>query len=95
MGLTVEVLGWLVAVAEAMRLSGRQEEAAELLASVIAEPESGKQTISDTISVAEKAQQVVEAIRPKLEEAILEQALARGAAVPYEAAAKTLIDSIR
>ena len=95
MSIVVEILGWMAAAAQVMQLAGKNAEAVELLASIAAEPQSGGQTISETVSVAERAQVVLDHAKNEMSGEEFETAYARGAATSYETAAKSLIESIR
>ncbi len=95
MGIASEMLGSMVHTARVIALAGRSGEAAELLSSVLAEPMSAKQTMSDLVPVDVMANEVLDEIRPGLDDAELEAAVTAGRSTPYETAAKQLIDSIR
>lgn len=95
MGIVSEMLGSMVHTARVITLAGRSREAVELLSSVLAEPMSAKQTMSDLVPVEVMANEVLDEIRPGLDDAELEAAVTAGRSTPYETAAKQLIDSIR
>ncbi len=77
-----------------MSLSGRKIEAVELIASILAEPMSEKQTLSEAMAVDEMAREVLERLKSDTPSEEFEVAMRTGSAKPYETAAKVLIDSL-
>jgi len=95
MGIVSGVLTMMTKTARLQALAGRTTEAIEQLASVIAEPMSAQQAMADTMSASQMATDALAEIRVDVEDAEYETAYLRGQAVPYEVAAKRLIESIR
>ena len=75
-------------------LTGRPTAAIERLATVIAEPMSAQQAMADTVSALEMATDALAEIRNDVDDSEYEAAYERGQAVPYEVAAKQLIESL-
>lgn len=95
MGIVAEMLGFMVKTAKVFGMTGRGAEAVKLLSSVLAEPMSEKQTMSDLVPVEDIANEVLEEARAGLDDDAFASARAAGRSTPYETAAKKLIESIR
>ncbi len=95
MGIVTEMLGFMVHAARVIGLAGRKTEAVRLLSSVLAEPMSEKMNMSDLVTVEKLASDALEAVRDGLTDSEFATAADAGRSLPYETAAKELIDSIR
>jgi predicted ATPase/class 3 adenylate cyclase len=90
-GIVSGVLTMMAKTARVQALLGRPNEAIAHLASVIAEPMSAKQAMADTSSAREIASEILDEIKPTVDESDYQSAYELGSAVPYEIAAKQLI----
>ena len=95
MGMVRDLLGMMTKTAAARAAAGRDAEAVELLATVCAEPVSSQQLFTAEIPIRDMAHSVLADIRGRLDAHEFVAAEKRGAARPYDAAAKELIDSVR
>lgn len=93
-GIVSGVLTMMAKTARVQALMGRPTEAIAHLASVIAEPMSANQAMADTSSAREIATEILEEIKPNIDGAEYQSAYESGVAVPYEVAAKQLIQSL-
>lgn len=91
MGMIADVLSLTAKVGNVKGLMGDLESAVELLATVLAEPMSSAQTLSDTEPIALLASRPLDEFRGKMDPDIFEVAHERGAARPYETAVKELL----
>ncbi|MEA1902708.1 MAG: adenylate/guanylate cyclase domain-containing protein [Actinomycetota bacterium] len=94
-GVEYGVLSMMVRVANLHGRTGSEEDAVALLGSVIAEPRSAQQTMSDPVPVIDMATEVLDRIKPQVGAGEYAAAYQRGSAEPYDVAAKRLIESIR
>jgi predicted ATPase/class 3 adenylate cyclase len=90
-GIISGVLTMTAKTARVQALLGRPNEAIADLASVIAEPMSANQAMADTSSAREIANEILEEIRPTVDESDYQSAYESGATVPYEVTVKRLI----
>jgi hypothetical protein len=95
MGITVEMLGFMVSTAQVWSMGREREGAVEILASVIADPESEKQNMSQTSSVRDRARGLLSGLKPDLAPDVFEEAVSSGAATSFETVAKRLTDTLR
>ncbi len=93
-GIVSGVLTMMTKTARVQALTGRRTAAIERLATVIAEPMSAQQAMADTVSALEMATDALAEIRNDVNDSEYEAAYERGQAVPYEVAAKQLIESL-
>lgn len=91
MGMIADVLSLTAKVGNVEGLMGDLESAVELLATVLAEPMSSAQTMSDTEPIALLASRPLEEFHGMMDPDIFEAAHERGAARPYETAVKELL----
>lgn len=94
-GIVSAVLTMMAKTARVQAAMGRPTEAISHLATVIAEPMSAIQAMADTISAREIAVEILEEIRPTVDESDYQSAYESGSAVPYEVAAKQLIQGLK
>lgn len=93
-GMIPDMLGMIAKVANVRGLMGRRIEAAELLATVLAEPMAVRWTMSDTITIEEMTTALLEELREQLDPEELSAAQARGTSKPYDVAAKELLETL-
>jgi predicted ATPase/class 3 adenylate cyclase len=93
-GMVPDMLGMMTKVANVWGLMGREAEAVELLATVLAEPMSARGTMSDTITIEEMATSFLDGLRARLEPEEFSAARARGTSRPYDVAAKELLQTL-
>jgi tetratricopeptide (TPR) repeat protein len=93
-GIVSGVLTMMAKTARVQALMGRPTEAIAHLASVIAEPMSANQAMADISSAREIATEILEEIKPNVDGPEYQSAYKSGVAVPYEVAAKQLIQSL-
>jgi len=94
-GIVTAVLTMMAKTARIQALTGRHPEAIEYLATVIAEPMSAQQALTDPRPAHQMASEILAEIREDVDDQVYEKAYAAGQAVPYEMAVKQLIENIR
>jgi predicted ATPase/class 3 adenylate cyclase len=91
MGMVRDMLGLMAKIAKVRAAVGRDTEAVEMLATVLAEPSSALQPFSSNTPIRDIAAEALEELRGTLDAAAYSEALARGTSTPFEVAAKELM----
>jgi tetratricopeptide (TPR) repeat protein len=94
MGMVTDILSMMTKVASARAAMTRETAAVELLATVCAEPASLRQAFTANLPIRDMATASLGELQDKLAGDDYSAAYARGAAKPYEVAAKELMDSL-
>jgi len=93
-GMNREMLSVLRRLAEVRAATGRQREAVELLATVLAEPASAQQAVFDESLTSDSATAALDELRKDLDPAEFDAAHAAGTSRPYDIAAKELMGGV-
>ena len=91
MGMIREMLGLMVKISEARVSVGREADAVEMLATVIADPTSTEQVFTQNISIMENARSILDDIRTDMDEAEYASAYERGTASSFDDAVNVLL----
>lgn len=90
-GMAMEMAGMVAALARVRSRMGRSEEAVAMLASVIADPTSGRTMIYDTDSMSDIATELLAELEAEMDADTYTAAYARGSAQPLETTVKELL----
>ncbi len=93
-GMVLEMLLTLVKIAMVFSATERSSEAAQILATVIADPASNRQMFTENTSIAAVASEQLEALHDSMEQGDYERAMADASTMAYRSVAKDLIDSL-
>ena len=93
MGMVADVLNMMSKVAGVRARQGRDEDAVELLATVMAEPASSLMPFTGTTSIRDSSEVELAQLRDGMDAAVYSAAYERGAALPYDVVAKELVAS--
>jgi predicted ATPase/class 3 adenylate cyclase len=91
MGMVRDMLGMMAKIAKVRAARGLPAEAAEMLATVLAQPISAQQPFTDNTPIKDSAARVLDDLRDALSPEECSAALARGTSTPFPVAAKELI----
>jgi predicted ATPase len=91
MGMVTDMLGMMTKIAKVRAAMGRPVEAVEMLATVLAQPISTQQPLTDNTPIKDSAARALDELRDALGPEELSAALALGTSTPFEIAAKELI----
>jgi predicted ATPase/class 3 adenylate cyclase len=91
MGMVKDMLGMMTKIAKVRAVMGRPAEAVEMLATVLAQPISAQQPLTDNTPIRDSAARALDDLRDALGPEERSAALARGTSTPFEVAAKELI----
>jgi predicted ATPase/class 3 adenylate cyclase len=91
MGMVTDMLAMMTKIAKVRALMGRPVEAVELLATVLSQPISAQQPLTDSTPIKDSAARALDDLRDALAPKERSAALARGTSTPFEVAAKELI----
>ncbi|MGB7859210.1 MAG: adenylate/guanylate cyclase domain-containing protein [Acidimicrobiia bacterium] len=92
-GMVLEMLATLVRIAQVFSASGRSSEAAQILATVIADPASSREMLIESKPIADVASAELEALRNSMVPGDYQRALEDATSMAYRTVAKDLIDS--
>jgi hypothetical protein len=95
MGMVTDMLGMMTKIAKVRAVMGRPVEAVEMLATVLAQPISTQQPLTDNTPIKDSAARALDDLRDALGPEERSAALARGTSTPFEVAAKELIARAR
>ncbi len=93
MSMVPEMLGMMTKVARVRAAAGRHAEAVELLATVLAEPNSAQQQLTDNTPINELASEALSEVQKEIDPEEYGAARARGTSTPFEVAAKEMLSS--
>ena len=91
MGMVKDMLAMMTKIAKVRAVMGLSAEAVELLATVLAQPISAQQPLTDSTPIKESAARALDDLRDVLGPEERSAALARGTSTPFEVAAKKLM----
>jgi tetratricopeptide (TPR) repeat protein len=94
MGMVRDMLGMMTKVAKVWGEQGQATEAVELLATVLAEPTSAHRSFTDTTPIKDIASAALSDLEGELSPEAYAVAYAKGAARPYDVAAKELLSRV-
>lgn len=94
MGQILEMAGMLIRVAQARAATGKLEEAVTILASVVADPATGRPLLAESNPVSELAGGVLDGLSEKLGPEPYSAARAVGTARTVEVTAKEILSAI-
>ena len=94
MGMVRDMLGLMTKIARARGALGRNTEAVETLATVLADPSSAQQPFTANTPIRDIAAEALEDLRGTLDRVPYSEALARGTSTPFEVAAKALMTGV-
>jgi len=93
LGMVRDVLSMMTKLARVWALQGRSAEAVELLATVLAEPASLHQPLTENVPVKETAQAALASLKNELDAVVFERAWTAGGTRTYDGALKELLDT--
>jgi predicted ATPase len=91
MGMVKDMLGMMAKIAKVRAARGFPAEAAEMLATVLAQPISAQQPFTDNTPIKDSAARILDDLRGALSPEECSAALAQGTSTPFAVAAKELI----
>jgi hypothetical protein len=93
LGMVRDVLSMMTKLARVWALQGRSAEAVELLGTVLAEPASMHQPLTENVPVKETAQAALASLKNELDAVVYERAWTAGGTRTYDGALKELLDT--
>ncbi len=94
MGMVKDMLGMMTKIANVRATRGFPAQAAEMLATVLAQPISAQQPFTDNTPIKDSAARILDDLRGALTPEECSAALARGTSTPFAVAAKELIAAL-
>ena len=95
MGLAREMAGMMAKIAGVRAEMGKAEDAVEILASVLADPSSGQQLVTESAPISQMAEEALSKLKEELHPDAYAAAYARGSARSIEVGAKELLTGRR
>jgi hypothetical protein len=91
MGQSLEMAGTLMRIASAYAQTGKETDAVELLASVLADPSAGKAQLAEESTIGDTARELLDQLGGSVDAVSFEEARLRGSSVSVQVAAKQLL----